>query len=197
MAARTLIQHPTCPYTAIYTNNQIIPRFYQLAKLKSVAGSPQGLPVSLLNIQIYIATILAHACKTNEEQKVLADTGIVEIIYCLLSSKSSDVVLYTLEMLSCLICKNPYTCELVVKYKNKAILNRLFDYMKREHSVTLQLSAARCITYLYKCGQMDEKDKRIRYIILPCVVRMTKENEPPQHRILAANTLAYLIDNST
>ena len=43
--------------------------------------------------------------------------------------------------------------------------------MGRNQRVEMQLHAARCITFLYRCGQLSESDPRVLYKALPTVVR--------------------------
>ena len=43
--------------------------------------------------------------------------------------------------------------------------------MGRNQRVEMQLHAARCITFLYRCGQLSENDPRVLYRALPTVVR--------------------------
>lgn len=50
------------------------------------------------------------------------------------------------------------------------------------------------MTYLYRCGVLSDSDPIIIYKALPCVVRMTRPEESVENRVLAAETLAYLIE---
>ena len=44
-------------------------------------------------------------------------------------------------------------------------------YMDRNQPVEAQLEASRVLTYLYRAGELAEKDPRIIYKALPCVIR--------------------------
>ena len=48
----------------------------------------------------------------------------------------------------------------------------------------------------FRCEVLDNDDPKVVYKALPTLVRLTKKDNPPQTRILAADTLAYLIESS-
>ncbi len=50
------------------------------------------------------------------------------------------------------------------------MLQRIVALMERSRPIETQLAAARCITYLYRCGILEDKDDVILYKVLPCVV---------------------------
>merc|ERR1719211_622042 len=60
----------------------------------------------------------------------------------------------------------------------------------------MQLAAARVITYLNRCDVLDNTDPKVIYKSLPTLVRLTKKDYSPETRILAADTLAFLIETS-
>jgi hypothetical protein len=45
-----------------------------------------------------------------------------------------------------------------------------------------------------RCGALTDDEGVILYRVLPCLVRMCKKEESVENRILAAETLAYLIE---
>ena len=47
---------------------------------------------------------------------------------------------------------------------------------------------------LYRTGLVSERDPVLVYKAMPCVVRLTKEEEDVETRVLAAETLAFLIE---
>jgi hypothetical protein len=67
------------------------------------------------------------------------------------------------------------------------------QYTRREYSEEIQLEASRILTYMYRSNAL-EKDGILVYRVLPCLVRMCGKEEKVENRILAAETLAYLIE---
>ena len=47
-----------------------------------------------------------------------------------------------------------------------------------------------------RCGVLTDTDPKVVYKALPTVVRLTKKEHNVETRIVAADTLAYLIENS-
>ena len=48
----------------------------------------------------------------------------------------------------------------------------------------------------FRCDVLEDDDANVVYRALPTLVRLVKPENPPQTRILAADTLAYLIETS-
>ena len=48
----------------------------------------------------------------------------------------------------------------------------------------------------YRTGLVSERDPVLVYKAMPCAVRLTKEEEDVETRVLAAETLAFLIELS-
>ncbi len=120
-----------------------------------------------------------------------------------MGSRSSAVHLPALQCLAFLVIGNDGVAAVVASCgggggsnANDSMLRRVVALMDRSRPIETQLSAARCVTYLYRCGVIEEGDDVILYKALPCVVRMTKKEESVEHRVLAAETLAYLIEVS-
>ena len=55
-------------------------------------------------------------------------------------------------------------------------------------------STALVIICMRRCGALVDDEGVILYRVLPCLVRMCKREESLENRILAAETLAYLIE---
>ena len=49
---------------------------------------------------------------------------------------------------------------------------------------------------VFRCDVLEDDDPNVIYRALPTLVRLVKKDYPPKTRILAADTLAYLIENS-
>ena len=55
-------------------------------------------------------------------------------------------------------------------YEGRSLLDTIVNLLARNRNVELQLSAARCLAYLHRCGVLTECDHRIIYKTLPCLV---------------------------
>ncbi|XP_059089459.1 armadillo repeat-containing protein 8-like isoform X2 [Tigriopus californicus] len=157
-----------------------------------------GLMPTSVNNQISVATILTSACKTREHQDILCQHGLVPSLFQLLGSPHSSVQLPGLQCLTILMFSNENATKLVseMSLNDQTMIERIETFMDRHRKIDLQLEASKCIAYLYRCGVLDESDKRITFKALPCVVRMTKKEASLEHRIFAADTLSYLIEIS-
>lgn len=152
-----------------------------------------GLMPTSVNNQISVATILTSACKvcligenllsisidistlfqTREHQDFLCQHGLVPSLFQLLGSPHRSVQLPGLQCLAILMFCNENAAKLVsdTSGDNQTMIERIESFMDRHRKIDLQLEASKCITYLYRCGVLDENDKRITFKALPCVVR--------------------------
>ena len=69
--------------------------------------------------------------------------------------------------------------------------------MARDRPVEMQLTAARCLTYLHRAGAISADDGKILYKTLPCLVRMCRKESRTMEKVMGAETLAYLIEVDT
>ena len=79
-------------------------------------------------------------------------------------------------------------------YQGKGLLSLVIHFTGRENGVDIQLAAGRILTYLYRLMVLPETDSVILFRVLPCLVRMCMKEETTANRIVAADTLAYLIE---
>ena len=86
-----------------------------------------------------------------------------------------------------------------VSSQGKSLLSLITQFTGRENNVDIQLAAGRVITYMYRLDVLPEHDAEnvIMFRVLPCLVRMCKKEETTPNRIIAAETLAYLIEVRT
>ena len=56
-------------------------------------------------------------------------------------------------------------------YEGQSLIDLVVSLMGRNQRIEMQLHSARCITFLYRCGQLSEKDPCVLYKALPTVVR--------------------------
>lgn len=182
---KTIFVHPEVPVEFMYADANIVPHLISL------------MPHSTAN-QISVATILTNACKTREHQTILANHGSVRAVNALLCSPYADVQLPALQWLTYLMFSNEQVSAVVISssYEGHSLIDLVVSLMGRNQRVEMQLHAARCITFLYRCGQLPENDPRVLYKALPTVVRLTQKEECVETRILAAETLAFMIELS-
>lgn len=183
---RTVFAHPDAPAEVLYADPAIIPHLLIL------------MPLSTAN-QISVASILTHACKTRDHQTTLAGQGAVTALHTLLASPHPDVQLPALQCLAYLVFGNEAVAAVVAASTlddGHALLDSVVSLMERHRKTEMQLAAARVITYLYRCGVLSDSDPRVVYKALPTVVRLAKKEESVETRVMAAETLAYLIEVS-
>ena len=91
---RTLFSHCTDPpIDSLYADINVIPHLIAL------------MPLSTAN-QISVSTVLTHACKTREQQNILAGHGTVRALAGLLASPHADVQLPALKCLAFMVFGN-------------------------------------------------------------------------------------------
>ena len=73
----------------------------------------------------------------------------------------------------------------------------LSQMMSQERSPEMQMMAAKCMTYIFRSGQIAPEDKRIVYKTLPTLIRCCKKDKDPKIRVEAAEALAYLTEVDT
>ena len=60
----------------------------------------------------------------------------------------------------------------------------------------LEFSLIKITNFIFRCDVLEDDDPNVVYRALPTLVRLVKKENTPQNRILAADTLAYLIETS-
>ena len=183
---RTLFYHPDVPVEVLYTDPALISHLLAL------------MPLSTSN-QISVASILMNSCKVHDHQTALTSQGAVGSIHLLLLSPLPDVQLPGLQCLAFLVYGNPTVASVVAASTledGHSLVETVITFMDRHHKVEMQLAAARVITYLNRCDVLDNTDPKVIYKSLPTLVRLTKKDYSPETRILAADTLAFLIETS-
>ncbi|CAB4061005.1 ARMC8 [Lepeophtheirus salmonis] len=179
---RTIFHHPDAPVELLYSNAKVVPHLILL------------IPTH----QITVPSILTNACKSREHQNILATHSLVNYLHTLLCSPLSDVQLPALQCLAYLIFNNDHVAKIASNssYKGVMLIDWIVTFLNRDKKVEIQLAAARCLSYLNRCGILQDDDPKILYKALPCVIRMTKKEESIENRLLAAETLAYAVEVS-
>ncbi|XP_070535993.1 armadillo repeat-containing protein 8-like [Ptychodera flava] len=187
---RTLFSSDITPADYLYNDGSVVPLLIQI------------LPVSLCT-QECITNIIAKCCKNTEQQDILCNHGIIQALAPLLTSNCAQVQLPTLQCFAVICYQNEkvaYAVSLHVfsaSFDGGNILDTLIRLCGREQSDTMQLTAAKCLTFLCRAGAIQPKETSIVMKALPTLVRMCKKTKKVSERIEGAETLAYLIEVDT
>ncbi|KAK3543510.1 hypothetical protein QTP70_023215, partial [Hemibagrus guttatus] len=180
---RTVFISPVTPVQLLYTDPTVIPH------LMSLLSRSQ-------HTQEYITQIFSHCCKTPEHQTVLFNNGAIENIAPLLTSPSYKVRMQALKCFSVLAYENPQvSMTLVNVLVDGELLAQVFvRMMQRDKPIEMQLTAAKCLTYMCRAGAIRTDDNCIILKTLPCLVRMCSKDRLLEERVEGAETLAYLME---
>ncbi|XP_017325086.1 armadillo repeat-containing protein 8 [Ictalurus punctatus] len=180
---RTVFISPVTPVQLLYTDPTVIPH------LMSLLSRSQ-------RTQEYITQIFSHCCKTPEHQTVLFNNAAIENIAPLLTSPSYKVRMQALKCFSVLAYENPQvSMTLVNVLVDGELLSQVFvRMMQRDKPIEMQLTAAKCLTYMCRAGAIRTDDCCITLKTLPCLVRMCSKDRLLEERVEGAETLAYLME---
>ncbi|KAM9343052.1 armadillo repeat-containing protein 8 isoform 2-T2 [Pholidichthys leucotaenia] len=180
---RTVFISPVTPVQLLYTDPTVIPH------LTCLLSSSQ-------RTQEYITQIFSHCCKTPEHQTVLFNHGAIQNIAPLLISPSYKVRMQALKCFSVLAYENTQvSMTLVNVLVDGELLSQVFvKMMQRDQPIEMQLTAAKCLTYMCRVGAVRTDDSCIVLKTLPCLVRMCSKEHLLEERVEGAETLAYLME---
>ncbi|XP_044073268.1 armadillo repeat-containing protein 8 isoform X2 [Siniperca chuatsi] len=180
---RTVFISPVTPVQLLYTDPTVIPH------LMSLLSHSQ-------RTQEYITQIFSHCCKTPEHQTVLFNHGAIQNIAPLLISPSYKVRMQALKCFSVLAYENTQvSMTLVNVLVDGELLSQVFvRMMQRDQPIDMQLTAAKCLTYMCRAGAIRTDDSCIVLKTLPCLVRMCSKEHLLEERVEGAETLAYLME---
>ncbi|XP_068184592.1 armadillo repeat-containing protein 8 isoform X2 [Antennarius striatus] len=205
---RTVFISPVTPVQLLYTDPTVIPH------LMSLLSRSQ-------KTQEYITQIFSHCCKTPEHQMVLFNHGAIQNIAPLLISPSYKVRMQALRCFSVLAYENtqvsttlvngerPLRCSPLLSLScvsvcvcgflpvlvDGELLSQVFvRMMQRDQPIEMQLTAAKCLTYMCRAGAIRTDDGCIILKTLPCLVRMCSKDHLLEERVEGAETLAYLME---
>ncbi|KAL4616594.1 armadillo repeat-containing protein 8 isoform X1 [Arapaima gigas] len=170
--------------------------------ISPVTPDPTVIPhlMSLLSrsqrTQEYITQVFSHCCKTPEHQTVLYNHGAIQNIAPLLMSPSYKVQMQALKCFSVLAYENSQvSMTLVNVLVDGELLSQVFvKMMQRDRPIEMQLTAAKCLTYMCRAGAIRTDDTCIVMKTLPCLVRMCSKDRLLEERVEGAETLAYLME---
>uniref|UniRef100_A0A8D3DH75 Armadillo repeat-containing protein 8 n=1 Tax=Scophthalmus maximus TaxID=52904 RepID=A0A8D3DH75_SCOMX len=180
---RTVFISPVTPVQLLYTDPTVIPH------LMSLLSRSQ-------RTQEYITQIFSHCCKTPEHQTVLFNHGAIQNIAPLLTSPSYKVRMQALKCFSVLAYENTQvSMTLVNVLVDGELLSQVFvRMMQRDQTIEMQLTAAKCLTYMCRAGSIRTDDSCVVLKTLPCLVRMCSKEHLLEERVEGAETLAYLME---
>ncbi|XP_044885306.1 armadillo repeat-containing protein 8 isoform X5 [Mauremys mutica] len=200
---RTIFTSPVTPEELLYTDATVIPHLMALLSRSRYT-------------QEYICQIFSHCCKLRhwhscgfksspqpllcangpDHQTILFNHGAVQNIAHLLSSTSYKVRMQALKCFSVLAFENPQvSMTLVNVLVDGELLPQIFVKMlQRDKPIEMQLTSAKCLTYMCRAGAIQTDDKCIVLKTLPSLVRMCSKERLLEERVEGAETLAYLIE---
>uniref|UniRef100_A0A3B3YG81 Armadillo repeat-containing protein 8 n=1 Tax=Poecilia mexicana TaxID=48701 RepID=A0A3B3YG81_9TELE len=180
---RTVFISPVTPVQLLYTDPTVIPH------LMSLLSNSQ-------RTQEYITQIFSHCCKTPEHQTVLFNHGAIQNIAPLLISPSYKVRMQALKCFSVLAYENTQVSMTLVNVlvDGEQLTQVFVKMMQRDQPVEMQLTAAKCLTYMCRAGAIRTDDGSIVLKTLPCLVRMCSKEHLLEERVEGAETLAYLME---
>uniref|UniRef100_A0A674I3U5 Armadillo repeat-containing protein 8 n=1 Tax=Terrapene triunguis TaxID=2587831 RepID=A0A674I3U5_9SAUR len=180
---RTIFTSPVTPEELLYTDATVIPHLMALLSRSRYT-------------QEYICQIFSHCCKGPDHQTILFNHGAVQNIAHLLSSTSYKVRMQALKCFSVLAFENPQvSMTLVNVLVDGELLPQIFVKMlQRDKPIEMQLTSAKCLTYMCRAGAIQTDDICIVLKTLPSLVRMCSKERLLEERVEGAETLAYLIE---
>ncbi|MEQ2276147.1 Armadillo repeat-containing protein 8 [Xenotaenia resolanae] len=169
---------------------------YVLLKDSTVIPHLMSLLSSSQRTQEYITQIFSHCCKTPEHQTVLFNHGAIQNIAPLLISPSYKVRMQALKCFSVLAYENTLVSMTLVNVlvAGEQLTQVFVKMMQRDQPVEMQLTAAKCLTYMCRAGAIRTDDSCIVLKTLPCLVRMCSKEHLLEERVEGAETLAYLME---
>ncbi|ETN59049.1 armadillo repeat-containing protein 8 [Anopheles darlingi] len=184
-ALQTIVQYPFAPLELIHSDINHIRRLIQIAS-----------PSSNLSCQTYVVNIFVPLCLSSQQQKNLCQAEIIPFLARFITSDNSTLQVPALKCLAAMCFTNQSVSNIVhsTYHADRSILDLLTALQSRTRDVEVQLSAARCLTYLHRSGTLAADDYRIVYKTLPCLARLCSDEFEESTRATAAETLAYLAE---
>nr|XP_061799411.1 armadillo repeat-containing protein 8-like isoform X4 [Nerophis lumbriciformis] len=147
---RTVFISPVTPVQLLYTDPTVIPHLMSLLSRSH-------------RTQEYTTQIFSHCCKTPEHQTVLFNHGAIQNIAPLLISPSYKVRMQALKCFSVLAYENTQvSMTLVNVLVDGELLSQVFvRMMQRDQPIEMQLTAAKCLTYMCRAGAIRTDDSCI------------------------------------
>lgn len=90
----------------------------------------------------------------------------------LLCTPNENVQLPALQCLSCLVFNNEDAALQVSRssYNGRHLIGDIVSLTERNQGTQMQLAGAKCLTYMCRCGIIDDRNPTILFKVLPCLV---------------------------
>lgn len=130
------------------------------------------------------------------EQMVLYRANAIPLLARLITSPYQLIKKPALKCLASLCFTNRAVSDIVcaTSYNDEMVPDILTSLTSRAKPIEVQLTAARCLTYLTRSGSLEATDQRIEFKTLPCLARLCTDEFEEETRATAAETLAYLAE---
>ncbi|XP_075886636.1 armadillo repeat-containing protein 8 isoform X2 [Nelusetta ayraudi] len=180
---RTVFISPVTPMHLLYADPTVIPLLMSQLSLSQ-------------RTQEYVTQIFSHCCKTTEHQTILYNHDAIQNIAPLIISPSCKVRMQALKCFSVLTYENPHVSMSLINVLvvGEPLLQVFVRMMQRDQPVEMQLTAAKCLTYMCRAGAIRTDDSCIVLKTLPCLVRICSKEHLLEERVASAETLAYLME---
>ncbi|XP_039342811.1 armadillo repeat-containing protein 8 isoform X4 [Mauremys reevesii] len=136
------------------------------------------------------ATVIPHL------MALLSRSRYTQEYICQIFSHCCKVRMQALKCFSVLAFENPQvSMTLVNVLVDGELLPQIFVKMlQRDKPIEMQLTSAKCLTYMCRAGAIQTDDNCIVLKTLPSLVRMCSKERLLEERVEGAETLAYLIE---
>ncbi|XP_050821401.1 armadillo repeat-containing protein 8 isoform X4 [Gopherus flavomarginatus] len=173
---RTIFTSPVTPEELLYTDATVIPHLMALLSRSRYT-------------QEYICQIFSHCCKLRHWHSCGFKSS-PQPLLC------ANVRMQALKCFSVLAFENPQvSMTLVNVLVDGELLPQIFVKMlQRDKPIEMQLTSAKCLTYMCRAGAIQTDDNCIVLKALPSLVRMCSKERLLEERVEGAETLAYLIE---
>nr|XP_025040773.1 armadillo repeat-containing protein 8 isoform X1 [Pelodiscus sinensis] len=173
---RTIFTSPVTPEELLYADATVIPHLMALLSRSRYT-------------QEYICQIFSHCCKLRHWHSCGFKSS-PQPLLC------ANVRMQALKCFSVLAFENPQvSMTLVNVLVDGELLPQIFVKMlQRDKPIEMQLTSAKCLTYMCRAGAIRTDDNCIILKTLPTLVRMCNKERLLEERVEGAETLAYLIE---
>nr|XP_060624045.1 armadillo repeat-containing protein 8 isoform X4 [Anolis sagrei ordinatus] len=173
---RTIFTSPVTPEELLYTDATVIPHLMALLSRSRYT-------------QEYICQIFSHCCKLRHWHSCGFKSS-PQPLLC------ANVQMQALKCFAVLAFENPQVSMTLVNVMvDGELLPQIFVKMlQRDKPIEMQLTSAKCLTYMCRAGAIHTDDTCIILKTLPCLARMCSKERLLEERVDGAETLAYLIE---
>ena len=110
--------------------------------------------------------------QTAKHQNTLIEVNVIPTLNLLLCTPNENVQLPALQCLSCLVFNNEDAALQVSRssYNGRHLIGDIVSLTERNQGTQMQLAGAKCLTYMCRCGIIDDRNPTILFKVLPCLV---------------------------